>query len=125
MDLTNIAMVMLVGLIGAASAARELQPAAEKARLRQLISSDERFPYNASTTTTYTRQLLARVKQLGLDRQNKNVRVLAFGDSITEGWINSRYTKMPWSPAVQHKLQDKLGSSWNVEVVNGGVCLTA
>lgn len=31
---------------------------------------------------------------LGLDRANKKLRVLAFGDSITEGWINSAYTKV-------------------------------
>lgn len=57
---------------------------------------------------------------LGLDTKDKKVRVLAFGDSITEGWINSAYIKVPWSPKVQQMLQQKLGSDWNVEVINGG-----
>lgn len=57
---------------------------------------------------------------LGRDTKNKKLRVLAFGDSITEGWINSLQTKVPWTPQVQQKLQQKLESNWSVEVVNGG-----
>jgi lysophospholipase L1-like esterase len=42
-----------------------------------------------------SRQILQASKPLlGLDRANKKLRVLAFGDSITEGWINSAYTKV-------------------------------
>lgn len=71
--------------------------------------------------SAYTGPRQAAKPLLGLDRANKKLRVLAFGDSITEGWINSAYTKVPWSPRVQEKLQQKLGGDWNIEVVNGGV----
>lgn len=66
------------------------------------------------------RVLQQRPKLLGLDRNTKSVRVLAFGDSLTEGWIHSRWTKIPWTPLVQQKLSQWLGSSWSVDVVNGG-----
>lgn len=41
-----------------------------------------------------TRRVLESRPLLGLDRQNKNLRVLAFGDSITEGWIQTAWTKV-------------------------------
>jgi len=72
------------------------------------------------------RQLLAQQGMqsakalLGLDRNNKQLRVLAHGDSITEGWINTAWIKMPWTPKLQQQLQQKLGGDWRVEVTNGG-----
>jgi hypothetical protein len=67
------------------------------------------------------RQLLrAQSSLLGLDKANKQLRVLAHGDSITEGWINTAWIKTPWTPKLQQQLQAKMGSDWHVEVVNGG-----
>lgn len=76
---------------------------------------------------THRRQLLAQQGMrsakalLGLDRTNKQLRVLAHGDSITEGWINTLWIKMPWTPKLQEQLQRRLGGDWRVEVVNGGM----
>lgn len=72
------------------------------------------------------RQLLAQAGMrsakalLGLDTSNKQLRVLAHGDSITEGWINTLWVKMPWTPKIQQQLQSKLGGDWKIDVVNGG-----
>eukprot|EP00879_Flechtneria_rotunda_P011773 GHRR01012298.1.p1 GENE.GHRR01012298.1~~GHRR01012298.1.p1 ORF type:complete len:229 (+),score=66.60 GHRR01012298.1:89-775(+) len=62
----------------------------------------------------------ARRNILGLDAKDKDVRILAFGDSITEGWVNTAWVKTPWTPIVQQKLQQRL-AGWNVELVNGGI----
>jgi hypothetical protein len=40
---------------------------------------------------------------LGLNRGTKSVRVMTFGDSITEGWIQTRWVKTPWDPWVRCK----------------------
>lgn len=82
---------------------------------------------------SHRRQLLAQHGMrsakalLGLDRTNKQLRVLAHGDSITEGWINTLWIKMPWTPKLQEQLQRRLGGDWRVEVVNGGMycCIAA
>lgn len=68
------------------------------------------------------RQLLSKQSLLGLDKANKQLRVLAHGDSITEGWINTAWIKVPWTPKLQQQLQQRLGADWRVEVVNGGAC---
>ncbi|KAF6258256.1 SGNH hydrolase-type esterase domain-containing protein [Scenedesmus sp. NREL 46B-D3] len=78
-------------------------------------------PLQAAPTGANRHILQAARPLLGLDRENKNLRVLAFGDSITEGWIHSAWAKVPWSPRVEQKLQQRLGGDWNIEVVNGGV----
>lgn len=75
---------------------------------------------------SHRRQLLAQKGMastkalLGLDKNDKQLRVLAHGDSITEGWINTAWIKMPWTPKLQQQLQQKLGGDWRVEVQNGG-----
>lgn len=82
--------------------------------------------FDAEPTISHRRQLLAQKGMkstkalLGLDRSNKQLRVLAHGDSITEGWINTAWIKMPWTPKLQQQLQQKLGGDWRVEVTNGG-----
>lgn len=76
---------------------------------------------------SHRRQLLAQKGMastkalLGLDKNDKQLRVLAHGDSITEGWINTAWIKMPWTPKLQQQLQQKLGGDWRVEVQNGGM----
>lgn len=78
-------------------------------------------------TVSHRRQLLAQKGMastkalLGLDKNDKQLRVLAHGDSITEGWINTAWIKMPWTPKLQQQLQQKLGGDWRVEVQNGGL----
>jgi long-subunit fatty acid transport protein len=74
----------------------------------------------ASVSASSGRQLLAKHALLGLDKANKQLRVLAHGDSITEGWINTAWIKVPWTPKLQQQLQQRLGGDWRVEVVNGG-----
>lgn len=80
---------------------------------------------------SHRRQLLAQQGMkstkalLGLDRSNKQLRVLAHGDSITEGWINTAWRKEPWTPKLQQQLQQKLGGDWHVEVINGGALTDA
>lgn len=77
-------------------------------------------------SSSHQRQLLAQKGMrsakalLGLDRNNKQLRVLAHGDSITEGWINTLWVKTPWTPKLQQQLQQKLGGDWRVDVLNGG-----
>jgi lysophospholipase L1-like esterase len=55
-----------------------------------------------------------------LDTNKKEMRVIAFGDSLTEGWIVSTKSRAPWSPLVQTLLQQRLGADWNVTVDNAG-----
>lgn len=51
-------------------------------------------PLQAAPTGANRHILQAARPLLGLDRENKNLRVLAFGDSITEGWIHSAWAKV-------------------------------
>jgi lysophospholipase L1-like esterase len=79
------------------------------------------LPHKTAAGRSLTAQRAApRERLLGLDTQSKALRVLAFGDSITEGWIHTSRRKVPWTPAVQTQLQSTLGPEWSVEVVNGG-----
>lgn len=90
------------------------------------LSSAAARSLDAEMLVSNHRQLLAQKGMhstkalLGLDRSNKQLRVLAHGDSITEGWINTAWRKEPWTPKLQQQLQQKLGSDWRVEVTNGG-----
>ena len=54
------------------------------------------------------------------DTNKKDLRIIAFGDSLTEGWIASTKSRAPWSPLVQTLLQQRLGIDWDVTVDNAG-----
>lgn len=55
-------------------------------------------------------------------QKNKQLRVLAFGDSITEGWIDSTEEKHPYTWRLESMLRDKLGPKGvSVQITNGGV----
>jgi hypothetical protein len=54
-------------------------------------------PVAAAAAAGAERRILQAPRPLlGLDRANRKLRVLAFGDSITEGWIHSAWTKVSW-----------------------------
>lgn len=54
--------------------------------------------------------------------KSKQLRILAFGDSITEGWINSMWQKHPYTWRLESMLKDRLGPKGiDVQLVNGGV----
>lgn len=103
-------LALLAGSAAAAAARRSMQPE---------LAADHHHQQRGG------RQLLGKQAAhalLGLDKANKQLRVLAHGDSITEGWINTAWIKVPWTPKLQQQLQQKLGADWRVEVVNGGAC---
>lgn len=109
------ALIMQLLLIAAVvSCATGRPPRSAAARIQHKIQQQQ------SVRLRQLQQTQAVQPLLGLDTKNKKLRVLAFGDSITEGWINSTQTKVPWSPQVQQKLQQRFGSNWSIEVVNGG-----
>lgn len=105
------ALAALAALLAVASAARPVKDC----ELKQQQQQQEMQRPPAS------RHLLGSSKLLGLDRQNKKLRVLAHGDSITEGWVDSAEIKTPWTPRMQEQLKQKLGWDWDIEVVNGGL----
>lgn len=53
----------------------------------------------------------------------KSLRILAFGDSLTEGWINTKQDKRPYTWRLQSLLAQQLGSSWSVQITNAGNCV--
>jgi hypothetical protein len=54
-------------------------------------------------------------------RRTKTLRVLAFGDSLTEGWIDSTEQKHPYTWRLESLLRDRLRSQGiDVQITNGG-----
>jgi hypothetical protein len=53
--------------------------------------------------------------------KTKQLRILAFGDSTTEGWIQTAWKKTPFTPQLEARLREKLGPQGiQVQVTNGG-----
>lgn len=115
--------------------------AAHAAHATLAVSPSQQAPLAAS------RELLV------LDKSKRQLRVLAFGDSLTgerhlrritsrhteersyirlrtcqhtahvtttEGWIQTRWTKIPYTWRLEALLKQRLGGGWRVDVVNGG-----
>lgn len=78
-----------------------------------------------ATSLTGGRRLAeARRAPLGMADavKSKDLRVLAFGDSITEGWINTQQTKHPYTWRLEPMLRNLLEPKGiHVSVTNGGV----
>lgn len=54
--------------------------------------------------------------------RSKELRVLAFGDSLTEGWTASTRAKTPYTWSLESRLRSRLAPKGvGVRVVNGGI----
>jgi lysophospholipase L1-like esterase len=65
----------------------------------------------------------ARVKALGMRdaERTKQLRILAFGDSLTEGWIDSTEEKHPYTWNLEWRLKERLKPKGiSVQITNGG-----